>query len=173
LARRRGFVQARMQGPRRATEWGASADVTTATTLAAATNVIQQSFSVAVLSDVVPTTIVRVRGHIWVASDQASVSEEPFGAIGFALVSQNALTAGVASIPGPITNEPDDRWFVYETFQAYFATGEGVSWQRYDFDSKAMRKVEDGDALVVMVENAHSTMGLEFIVKFRILFKLH
>jgi len=169
---RRSFAP-RRQGPRRATEWSSSPDITTATTLAAATKVIAQSFPASTLAAVVPATVVRVRGNIWVASDQASSSEEPFGALGFAIVSQNALTAGVASVPGPITDEIEDRWFVYEYFQAYFATGQGVTWQRYAFDSKAMRKIQDGDAIVIMVENAHSTMGMEFIVKFRILFKLH
>jgi len=174
LARRRGFVgSARRQGPRRLTEWGGSADVTTSTVLAAATAVLDQSFSQAILSEIVPATIVRVRGELWVASDQASASEEPFGALGFAVVQQPANAAGVGSIPTPIAEELDDVWFVYQAFQTYFATGQGVVWQRYSFESKAMRKLEDGDAIVIVLENAHATMGLEYILKFRTLFKLH
>jgi len=135
--------------------------------------VLFSSFSAADLADVVPSTVVRVRGTIWVASDQASVSEEPFGAIGIAIVSEQARAAGVASLPLPVANEGSDLWFMYQAFQGYFATGQGVTWQRYDFDTRAMRKLEEGEAIVTMVENAHATMGMEFIVKKRTLFKLH
>jgi len=35
-----------------------------------------------------------------------------------------------------------------------------------------MRKVQEQDAIAVVMENA-STVGLNFIIKFRMLFKLH
>ncbi len=172
MARRR-FVAARRQGPRRLTEWGGSADIDNSAIVAAGTAVLTQDFTQAVLAAVVPATIVRVRGEIWVASDQASASEEPFGALGFAVVKEQARVAGVASVPSPITDETDDSWFVLQFIQAFFATGQGVTWQRYAFDSRAMRKLADGDALVMVVENAAQLHGLEFILKFRVLFKLH
>ena len=153
--------------------WGASADTSAATVLAANTVVLAQSANAADLAEFSPGTIVRTRGNLWIASDQASASEEPFGAIGFAVVSEQANAAGVASVPNPISNESSDLWFTYETFQGYFATGQGVTWQRYSFDSKAMRKFGPNEAIVVVIANAHATMGLEFILKFRMLFKLH
>jgi len=173
MARRRGGFAPRIRGPRRMTEWGASADTDVAQVLAAGTSVIDQVFTEAILEDVAPGTFVRVRGELWVASDQASASEEPFGAMGFALVSEPALVAGVASVPTPITDETSELWFVWQPFQAYFATGQGVVWTRYSFDSKAMRKFEEGQGLVVVLENAHATFGMEYIIKYRILAKLH
>ena len=173
---RRSFsrLPARRQGPRRMSQWVASADSTASQTLAAATAVIDSSFTAASLAaQFVPSTVVRVRGTLWVASDQASASEEPFGALGFSVVEEAARAAGVASVLTPINDETSDGFWVWLPFQAYFATGQGVTWQRYDFDSKAMRKIENDDAIIVTLENAHATFGLEYILKFRMLFKLH
>ncbi len=76
-------------------------------------------------------------------------------------------------MPTPITDEGSELFFVYQAFQTFFATGQGVVWQRYDFESKAMRKFEDGEAIVVTLENALAAFGLEYLLKFRLLLKLH
>jgi len=154
------------------TQWAGSANSTGAQVLAASSAVLDQDLSQAALADVQPCTIVRTRGTLWVASDQASASEEPFGALGMEVVTEQARVAGVTAIPTPISQEANEQWFLWEPFQAYFATGQGVVWQRYEFDSKAQRKVQEGDAVVVVLENA-SVVGLEFIIKFRMLLKLH
>ena len=44
---------------------------------------------------------------------------------------------------------------------------------QYHFDSKAMRKVEDNEALVVLVSNAHATQAFDVALQARFLFKLH
>jgi len=173
MARGRHVVRQFSSGPRRMTQWAGSVDSTTAQVLAAATAVLDQSLSQATLGQLVPATIVRTRGNLWVASDQASVSEELFGALGMVVVTEQARVAGVGSIPTPISEEANEQWFLWESFQAYFATGQGVTWQRYAFDSKAQRKLQEGDGIVVVLENAHATSGLEYIIKFRMLIKLH
>ncbi len=179
MARRLRSFAPRRQGPRRATLWVASADVTGFQTLAAATKQLNQSFSDAQLfgAGLAPSTVVRVRGTMWVRSDQNIAVEEPFGALGFAVVSENARASGaLGSLPGPIADEPADLWFAYMFFQggniAVDATFQNP-WSRYDFDSRAMRKVDEGEGIVVMLENAVASHGMQVILKFRMLFKSH
>ncbi len=159
----------RGQSTRRLSQWVGSADVTDHTSLAAATTLIDQSLTPADQ----PETIVRVRGLLTVESDQVAGKETPFGAIGFAIVSTEALAAGAASIPAPYSNAGDDGWFVHQFFSAPVfradATGFGNIAQSYQFDSKAMRKLSPDDRVVMMVENASATDGLLFVLSFRML----
>ncbi len=168
----------RRQGPRRETAWFASADINVDQPLAAANVVLDQSLTQAILDPIVPATIVRTRGELWCKSDQITATEETFGAMGMAVVSEPARVAGVAALPTPITEEFSDMFFVHQFFLAgmTFITAAGFSeggWTRYSFDSKSMRKVESGEAIVVTLENASSVFGLVYVLKFRMLFKLH
>ncbi len=61
-------------GPKRQTSWFNSADLTTFTTLVAGTAVLHQTLTAAELAKR-PFTVVRVRGTIWVITDQAVSSE--------------------------------------------------------------------------------------------------
>jgi len=159
------------RGPVRQTQWVSSADRTAVVALAAATSLLDQSLSPADQ----PETIVRVRGLLTVFSDQNIASENPFGALGFNIVSAEALAAGAASIPAPYSNGGDDGWFVHQYFAAPVrfadATGFGNITQSFAFDSKAMRKLSPDDRMVVMVENASAVHGLQFLLDFRILLK--
>ena len=77
--------------------------------MAAATKVLLGVF---VLS--VPTlTIRRTLGLVNWRSDQNSGDEEPLGAFGMCVVSNEAIAAGVASVPGPYTDADADLWFVH------------------------------------------------------------
>ncbi len=178
--RRFGRVAAGSRVPRRSTEWGASADVTAVTALGGATTLIAQTFTGAILqtAGLLPSTVVRVRGELYIQSDQPTAAERPFGALGFAVVSDEAATAGAASVPGPITNAQSEKFFVWQPWQsAAIVDSAAVAIQpmyRFEFDSKAMRKIQNGDAIVVMMENgALAGIGAQFILQFRILFKLH
>ena len=181
MARRRfaGGGPALRQGQRRLTEWGAGAVPSVTTNLAANTVLLHQAFTGAQLADVVPMTVVRVRGELWVRSDQVAASRTPFGALGFAVVSEQARAAGVASVPDPTTNALSDLWFVHQFWATDFTfiTGAGFqggsTFSRYSFDSKAMRKVVDGNAIVIVIANSASAGGIDFVMNFRILFKLH
>ncbi len=170
MTRRRGFHGS----PRpRATEWLASADVTDFDTLAAGAAVLDQTFSFG--EDV---TIMRTRGSIWVGTDQTAAAEFPFGALGLLIASDAAITAGVASLPTPITEESSELWFLHQHFAASFLFGDATGFAspssvRYDFDSKAMRKASQGEGIGVLVENSSAADGLQYILKFRILVKLH
>ncbi len=180
MARRHfGGSSFRRQGPKRATQWLASADVTAVTALSGAASILDQSFTGAQFEALGgPVTIVRVRGELYIQSDQVAAAERPFGAMGFAVVSEQARAAGIASLPSPITDEASDLFFVMQYWEAASWVGNAASpatvMKRFVYDSKAMRKVPDGAALVVTMENAAlAGIGAQYINKFRVLIKLN
>ena len=172
----RRAVVVRGRGPRRATDWLSSADTTVRDSLAASTAVLDSAFTAAQINALGPLTVVRTRGYIWVSSDQVGAIEEPFGALGFMVVREQARIAGIAAVPTPIAEEPDDGFFVHQFFQgAMIQSAAGMAapgWSTYMFDSKAQRKVSPDDAIVITVENASASHGLFYILKFRMLVKL-
>ena len=171
-ARRAPFVR----GPKRQTGWAASSDISAFTALAANTIVLDQTLTEAELIHTVPATIVRTRGLLLVRSDQLGASEIPFGALGMSVVSEQARAVGVTAVPAPITDEDSDLFFVHQFWavQNRFSSGVGFSQSTttYAFDSKAMRKVAEGDAVAVVMQNASALAGVDYVLKFRMLFKL-
>ena len=173
----RGFSRPLRQGQRRATEWLGSADVSVTQNLAANTVILLQSLTAVEIAKL-PFTVTRTRGSIWVASDQVAATRTPFGALGFSVVSQPAIAIGVTAVPLPLFDENSDMFFVH-TFWATsftFVTAAGFSsdgFIRTDFDSKAMRKVQEGEDIAVVVENGAAAGGVDMLLKFRLLIKLH
>ena len=111
-------------------------------------------------------TIVRTEGRILVLSDQAAAVERQFGAIGMVVVSDLAIAAGAASIPGPVTDGSDDGWFQWMPFLqeeqgAVVDQAEGIVSMAYTFSSKAARRVEEGFGVAIMVENASTGTGMK------------
>ena len=79
------------------------------------------------------------------------------GAYGMAIVSLQAFTAGVASIPRPFDNADWSGWFVWRSFhhRLEFIDGTGFalgSWSA-EVDSKAMRKVDANSVIVLVAES--------------------
>ncbi len=172
-----GFSRPLRQGQRRKVTWFASVDQTVEQNLAAATSVLSQSITGS--ANDAPFTIARTRGMLICKSDQVVAARFPFGALGFSVVSDQALAIGITALPLPIADEVSDLFFVYQTWYAGIDVLSSVGfvgsdmWARFDFDSKAQRKVEPGQAIVVVMENAATTGGVDFILKFRMLIKLH
>ncbi len=171
MARRR---QQFVRGARRSgnTTWIAGPDITGLTVLAAGAAVFDSSFAL-----VEPHTIMRTRGSIWVVSDQTAASEQPLGALGMAVVSDQAAAIGVSAMPTPQTDADSDLFFVHQFWATGFTfiSGVGVDTrvlERYDFDSKAMRKVNVDETIAVMVENGSSAFGVSYMLQFRMLIKL-
>ncbi len=162
---------------RRQTEWIGSTDITAPTALAAQANTLDQSFSEAQFDFFTPCTIIRTVGFLAMKGDQEAADEDQLLGIGMAVVGEQARVTGVAAVPTPITEEFSDLFFMYETLAngiiVVSQTGTNSNpWAVVRFDSRGQRKVATGQALVVTLENAFST-GLEFILKFRMLLKLH
>ncbi len=97
---------------RRKTLWIASADVTGVTNLVAGATVLDQTFVADTGEPSLPWTIVRLRGSLYVASDQTATNEDAHGALGAIVVRDAAAAAGVGSIPTPVTEQSDEGWFM-------------------------------------------------------------
>ncbi len=167
--RRSGFVASK-----RLSQWIGPADQNFVG-VPAGTKVIHQSFTpqTAVPSMIRPT-VVRVRGQVAHNPSVFSADLDYSGAIGFCIVSLDAFAAGVASIPGPLTDSGWGGWFVWEGFSYHLefsdATGFRPTVQIINMDSKAMRKIGVNEALVVVVESGDNLY--EVSAQFRMLLKL-
>ncbi len=169
----RGVLPQR-RSPRRLTEWGFAEF---GPTNVGATPVLLASFTAATLEDIIPCTVVRVRGLFHVKSDQLVTPEQWLGAIAVLIVSESARAAGVGSINTPFTEGVADQFFVYEFYagnQEGTAAGEPqAAGLNFPIESKAMRKIVDGDSIAIVAENSTNTAGVSITGGFRILFKLH
>jgi len=124
-----------------------------------------------------PATLVRSRGVFAVSSDQSITDETQIGSIGFAVVSQEAATVGITAVPVPSTAVLDERWFFIEGFIHNFAVQTAVgldamAGHQHIIDSRAMRKLNGGDSLVIVVENT-AAFGFDIAVYVRFLLKQH
>jgi len=168
----RSSTLVRGRGIRRSTEWGVFSP-TGFTNIPAGASVLVGSFSGATLASVVPGTIVRVRGSLLWQSDQVAADEDQIGAVGLSVVSENARVAGIASVPQPTpVGWGDDKFFMTLAMQNSGIGGIAAGRQhiqQQDFDSKAMRKLNDGDGIAIVASNwgAH---GANLVFAFRILF---
>ena len=110
-----------------------------------------------------PGTIVRTRGRVLATmasvSGAATILSVTYGVI---LVSSDAFAAGVASIPGPLSDSGND-WYVWGalTFRFGGTVGDQAIGQtdRVDFDSRGMRKSKPGDTSVFVVEIESNVAG--------------
>ena len=117
-------------------------------------------------------TILRNVGTLAVKSDQDVADEVQIGAMGLIRVTDTAFAAGVASVPGPITDIEDDGWMVYvpivQSFQ--FVSGVGVSNNQatqYHFDSKAKRIIQKGVRVAVVLESTSNSDGFSVALVMR------
>ncbi len=171
-AGRSGFIR-REGGRRRDTVW--VAEKWTENNLASGAAILLDVFSVATLA-LRPFTIVRTRGMLLVNSDQTVATERQLGAFGMAIVSDQAVAIGITAIPTPITDRDSDLWFLYEPFARMQNVADATGVSAYSpqvFDSKAMRKVEDGQEMVGVAELDTLSDGATFQQTFRMLLKLH
>ena len=150
MANRRPFVRSR--GPRRSSQWVASADQGYQNVSTGAKVILESN------PGLINTTIVRTRGSISIAPQTMVADVDIQGAFGIGIVSDEAFAAGAASIPGPWTNGDWGGWFVWRpfAFQVEFIDGTGsriVAWPQLEIDSKGMRKVAANETLVVMAES--------------------
>jgi len=103
------------------------------------------------------TTIVRTRGMITVIPQAFTADVNMTGAIGVGIVTDEALAAGVGSMPEPFTDADWGGWYVWRSFSYHleFADATGLNFPNWSFeiDSKAMRKVSPNESLVIIAES--------------------
>ena len=141
-----------------------------------ATSVLFGVFDAAAMEPLVPCTLVRIRGEILWETDRGAAGEHPAGAFGIVRVKIPALTAGIASLPSPITDGATDNWQLWEPLQASFNGGveDPVQSIIKTVDVKSMRKFVDGDGIALVVENGSiAAQGANFNFQGRFLFLLH
>ena len=157
----------------RLTEWFGLSFLTDFSTLAGNTFIIQGVMTAAELAKR-PFTITRTIGNLWCRSDQVAAAELPFGALGGIVVSDKAVATGATAVPDPVTEVSSDEWFMYQSWAAGGESnaGAGTPLSVFSFDSRAQRKVADGEQFVIMMANSNGSDAVQFVLSMRILVKL-
>ncbi len=174
MARRRSFPRGGRQV--RETLW-LGIDEVVQTLASANTAALINSLNAAALA-LRPFTITRTVGFFGVRSDQTATSETYDGAVGMAVVSDQASAIGITAVPTPWTDLGSDLFFTHQMLMGRFldltAAGfemNALTWIQYE--SKAMRRVNEDQDIVVTVEGSSLSAGCAVHHAARILVKLH
>jgi len=126
-----------------------------------------------------PFTIIRTRLVVHISSDQLAVDELQVAALGVCVVSSQAVAIGVTAVPTPVSDAGSDLWLAHQPMVGEFAFVTGVGFdaaggKQYMIDSKAQRKVNDDQELIIVVQNSVlSANGAQVTILGRILIKEH
>ena len=125
-----------------------------------------------------PFTVVRTRMTVSIATDQLSADESQVGAIGLCVVSSQAVAIGVTAVPTPLTDLASDLWFVHQPLLSEMILNTAIGFDSngghvYEIDSKAMRKVNDDEEIIVVVEGSGAFQGAIIKTVGRLLIKDH
>ncbi len=124
-----------------------------------------------------PFTIVRSRGYIHVNSDQQSAAEDWGCVYTEEVVSDQASAIGISAVPTGDTDRGSDLFYVFEEVIGFFAFTTGVAFieqgKGWQFDSKAMRKVNDDQDVISVIETQAGVSSAVVRVATRFLIKLH
>ncbi len=171
-ARRSGLVV--RGGTRRESVWIGVTPVLS--TLTAVGGTITNILNAAALA-LRPFTVVRVRGELYIRSDQEANSEDQLAAYGMAVVSEQAASVGVTAVPTPSTDESSDLFFMHQwcfnSIRVVSAASVFQTGTRYSIDSRAMRKVDTTQDIAFVAEKGPVGAGVVLTSGFRMLVKLH
>ena len=174
MARRSGFVRRNNRNVRD-TFWIGGLFVRSSHA-SASTAVIHTQLSTEALA-LRPFTVVRTRGIIAIESDQSATTEDFTALYGEAVVSDQAVAIGVTAVPTPATDNASELWHVMQALYGKFHDATTVGFQIQEgfleFDSRAMRKVEDGQDLISVAETSAVSSGCTITAFSRVLVKLH
>ena len=125
-----------------------------------------------------PFTVVRTHGAVLLDSDQVIATEQQEIAYAHAVVSEQASTIGVTAVPTPIADGNSGLFWVHEyMFSRFtFVSGVGIDAQAgrlFKYDSKAMRRVDQGQDIITVMETAAGSEGVQVTSAWRMLIKLH
>ncbi len=130
----------------------------TQTTITTQTSVLVAALNAAGLA-LRPFTIVRTHLEVMLRSDQSAAIEVQQAALGMAVVSDQSVGIGVTAVPTPVTDLASSMWFQHRVLFAHHQeiTDRSEPAVNYSIDSKAMRKVELGQDVILVLENAAAT----------------
>ncbi len=120
-----------------------------------------------------PFTIIRQYYEIMIRSDQAAAVEQQAFAYGCAVVSDQAAAIGVTAVPTPDTDAGSDLWMLHQYIFAMEnnLTDRSQPARQIEIQSKAMRKVEDGQTVLQIGEFVTTNNGLIATIAGRLLIK--
>ena len=167
MAPSRGSYPGRARAPRRRTGWEVGPGGTTATTVSTDIVAILGSGVVLVLDG---NTLVRLRGAASVRLNAATAIDDGFsGAIAVGIINEDAFAIGVSTIMDPLTDMDWDGWLYHRFFHVHADVvpvgGNDSTHLSWEVDSKAMRKLTDGDvvfAAMQVVETQTAVMQVHF-----------
>ena len=145
MARFRGLSRGRPVTVARQTAWGVGPGSTAASTINATGSQLVGS---AITATVEGATVIRIRGEIAMYLTLATGVNDGFqGAFGIGIASLAAVTAGIGSVPTPITEQGSESWLYWAAFSIHgpvvssTSLESGPTSQRFMVDTKAMRKL--------------------------------
>ena len=143
-------------GARRATSWFDLPPSSTAVTAGGGTILLSLTTAEKAKR---PFTIIRTYLEFDIQSDQSIASEVQTGAVGMAVVSDQASAIGVTGVPTPTTDAASDLWFMHKWFMSSFLFADATGFvepntRLYSIESKAARKVNDAEDVILVVEFA-------------------
>ena len=158
------------RGPRRKTLWLQFQP--TNVTLGSGSSALIFSLNAAALA-LRPFTLVRSHFEIMTRSDQSAAVEQQLVGVGMAVVSDESRAVGITAIPTPISELGSSLWFLNRLIFGQESTVIDTSMgaRTVAVDSKAMRKVEVGQDIVIVGEASATgeaailTLGGRILVK--------
>ena len=145
-----------VRGPAHRTSWGDGPGGT-------GVRAISASGASFVGSAIQPTvealTCIRIRGRLsWHLKSAAANGDGFAGAFAIGIASFAAVTAGVASVPTPITDRGSENWLYWAAISVHGATSgsltavPGALSERIEVDTKAMRRFPSDMAIYAMID---------------------
>ena len=172
---RRSVGRAVVRAPRRPTFWEGS---THAITLASAQSATTSVVSEAILENTPNPTLIRIHGEV-IINVTARTAAQDAATIGLGIIPQGkaAITAGVASMPKPLT-EIGSPWIWHRMVNMRSnvapVNGTDILGNRHILiDNKSMRKFDLNQGLQLIVENVAQTgtITVTILLAVRVLFK--
>ena len=133
--------------------------------------------SEAILENIPLPTVIRTRGEFVVRASAIGASgAQAIFSMGLIIQSARSIAAGVGGMPVPFGGIGSD-WFVHRMIpmQVEMVANEDSNQHnvRFEIDSKAMRKVDNNQGIVIVFQNTAvaSTVTFEVVGALRLLFK--
>jgi len=123
-------------------------------------------------------TIVRVRGELLATIDVNAATDEGILAVGLVVASQEASSVGAAAYPDPLSDMDREDWLWHKLipFVGQFGAAQsatlGTQVTRVEIDSRAMRKLNEGDAVSMVFGWSGVSTQCKVMASTRILAKL-
>ena len=174
---RRGSSRQGRGGIRRETDWGTGTGGTGVTSFTTSSSAFIGSGLIVTTPGV---TLIRIRGilNCFLVGAPGTDGDGFFGAFGIGLVEEPAFTAGITSVPTPITDDGSENWLYHKYVSVHHqdvsATGGHVTSDfMVEIDSKSMRKFPTTSRLYAAMEVVEiGAATMDVFHDSRVLFKL-